>query len=69
VKNDNTLSLRNIRFEAPRDLRNRKVQVRYDRNHFNKVIIYYKGQRMGQARPVDYLANDRKPLNRKGDSS
>jgi hypothetical protein len=28
---DNSFSLKNARFEAPRDLRNRKVQVRFDR--------------------------------------
>lgn len=27
---DNTFSLKNSRFEAPRDLRNRKIQVRFD---------------------------------------
>jgi hypothetical protein len=58
---DNTFSLKNARFEAPRDLRNRKVQVRFDRLHFERAIVYYKGQRMGEARPVDFVANDRKP--------
>ena len=58
---DNTFSLRAIRFEAPRDLRSRKVQVRFDRNRFGRVIVYYKGERMGQARPVDFQANDRGP--------
>lgn len=59
VKNDNTFSLKGIRFEAPRHLPNRKVQVRFDRSHFGRVIVFYKGQRMGEARPVDYTANDR----------
>jgi transposase InsO family protein len=67
VLKDNTFSLHSHRFEAPRDLRSRKVQVRYDRNHhksydaLGRVIVFYKGQRMGQARPVDFLGNDRKP--------
>ncbi|MFC1461357.1 DDE-type integrase/transposase/recombinase [Verrucomicrobiota bacterium] len=65
VKNDNTFSLRSIRFEAPRHLPNRKVQVRFDRPHFDRVVVFYKAQRMGEARPVDYIANDRKPS--KGD--
>lgn len=67
VKNDNTFSLHNARFEAPRDLRNRQVQVRFDRARFTTVIVYYKGQRMGQAHPLDSPANDRKPFNQKGD--
>jgi putative transposase len=58
---DNTFSLKNTRFEAPRDLRNRKVQIRFDRLHFGRAIVYYKRERMGEARPVDFVANDRKP--------
>jgi len=58
---DNTFSLKNTRFEAPRDLRNRKVQIRFDRLNFDRAIVYYKGERMGEARPVDFVANDRKP--------
>lgn len=58
---DNTFSLKNTRFEAPRDLRNRKVQVRFDRLNFDRAIVYFKGERMGEARPVDFVANDRKP--------
>ena len=61
VKNDNTFSLRNTRFEAPADLRNRKIQVRFDRLNFSQVIVYNKAQRIGEARPVDYTANDRMP--------
>ena len=58
---DNTFSLKNTRFEAPRDLRSRKVQVRFARSSFDRVIVYFKGERMGEARPVDFVANDRKP--------
>ncbi len=58
---DNTFSLKNTRFEAPRDLRNRKVQIRFDRLKFERAIVYYKGERMGEARPVDFVGNDRKP--------
>ena len=58
---DNTFSLKNTRFEAPRDLRNRKVQVRFDRQKFERAVVYFKGERMGEARPVDFVGNDRKP--------
>ena len=61
---DNTFSLKNSRFEAPRDLRNRKIQVRFDRLNFDRAIVYFKGERMGEARPVDFVANDRKPANK-----
>ncbi len=58
---DNTFSLKNTRFEAPRDLRSRKIQVRFDRLKFDRAIVYFKGERMGEARPVDFVANDRRP--------
>ena len=58
---DNTFSLKNTRFEAPRDLRGRKVQIRFSRLKFDRAIVYFKGERMGEARPVDFIANDRKP--------
>jgi putative transposase len=63
---DNTFSLKNTRFEAPRDLRRRKIQVRFDRLHFDRAIVYFKGERMGEARPVDFIANDRKPSKKPG---
>ena len=53
---DNTFSLKNTRFEAPRDLRSRKIQVRFDRLKFDRAIVYFKGERMGEARPVDLIA-------------
>jgi hypothetical protein len=58
---DNTFSLKNTRFEAARDRRGRKVQTRFDRLKFDRAIVYFKGERMGEARPVDFVANDRKP--------
>lgn len=57
VKKDNTFSFRNVRFETPADLRNKKVSVRYERGSLDRVVIYYKGERVGQARPLDAVAN------------
>ncbi len=61
---DNTFSLKRTRYEAPRDLRSRKVQVRFDRQNFARAVVYFKGERMGEARPVDFIGNDRKPRQR-----
>ncbi len=62
VKEDNTFPLNTVRFEAPRDLRGKKIQVRYNRQNFDRrAIVFYKGDRMGVARPVDFVANDRHP--------
>ena len=58
---DNTFSLKGVRYEAPRVLHSRKIQIRFDRRCFGRVIVYFKGERMGEAHPVDFLANDRKP--------
>ena len=61
VKADNTFSLKNIRFEAPRDLRKRKIQVRFDRHNLSRVVVYFKGERMGEAKPLNPVDNDRPP--------
>lgn len=63
VRADNTFSFKSRRFEAPRHLPDRVVQIRFERRRPSEpVIVYYKGQRMGDARPLDPVANDRRPL-------
>lgn len=72
---DNTFSLKGSRYEAPRDLRARKVQVRFDRTQqlaegrALRAVVFYKGERMGEAKPVDFLSNDRKPSRKRGGES
>lgn len=62
VKADNTFPFKNVRYEAPRHLPSRKVQVRFHRRKpHRRVVVYYKGERMGEARPLDPVANDRAP--------
>jgi hypothetical protein len=63
VRADNTFSFKAMRFEAPRHLPDRTIQVRFERkNPTRRVIVYYKGERMGEARLLDMIANDRKPI-------
>jgi putative transposase len=59
VKKDNTFSFLNRRYETPVDLRDKEIQLRYDRHRSGTaaVVIYYKGQRMGAARLLDAVAN------------
>ncbi|MCK5505890.1 MAG: transposase [Thermodesulfovibrionia bacterium] len=57
VKKDNTFSFKNIRYETPVDLRDKIITVRYERSRRDRIIIYYKNQRMGQARKLDLIAN------------
>jgi transposase InsO family protein len=64
VRADNTFSFKSLRFEAPRHLPDRTIHIRFQRSQPSvRVIVYYKGERMGEARLLNALANDRKPLN------
>jgi hypothetical protein len=35
------------------------VAVRFDRRNFGRAIVFYKGERMGEAKLLDFEANDR----------
>jgi hypothetical protein len=61
VRKDNTFSVGNIRYEAPRNLSARQIQVRFNRASPNRIVVFYKGERMGEATRLDFLANDRAP--------
>ncbi len=63
VHKDNTFSVAGQRYEAPRDLRSRTVQVRYNRSekYPGRIVVYLSGERMGDALPLDLIANDRPP--------
>jgi putative transposase len=59
VKKDNTFSFGGRRYETPVDLRDKPIQLRYDRHRRDSaaVVVYHKGQRMGAARLLDAVAN------------
>ena len=62
VRTDNTFSFKSVRFEAPRHLPDRTIQLRFERRSPGmRVVVYYKGERMGEARALDAVANDRPP--------
>jgi transposase InsO family protein len=62
VRADNTFSFAGLRYEAPRRLPSRSIQVRYRRAApTERLVVYYKGERMGEARLLDFTANDRPP--------
>ena len=64
VRADNTFAFKSLRWEAPRHLPDRAIHIRFQRSQpISRVVVYYKGERMGQARLLDAVANDRKPLN------
>lgn len=65
VRADNTFSFKALRFEAPRHLPDRTIQIRFERRSpSTRVVVYYKGERMGEARLLDAIANDRPPARR-----
>ena len=57
VKKDNTFSFKNTRYETPVDLRDKVVTIRYDRTKKDRIVIYYKNQRMGEAKELDLISN------------
>jgi transposase InsO family protein len=61
VRADNTFQLKSTVYEAPADLHSRKVRIRHDRHRKTDPVVYYKGHRIGIARPLDRIANDRRP--------
>jgi transposase InsO family protein len=62
VRADNTFAFKSLRWEAPRHLPDRTIHIRFQRSQPTaRVVVFYKGERMGQARLLDPVANDRKP--------
>ncbi|NQU40452.1 MAG: DDE-type integrase/transposase/recombinase [Lentisphaerae bacterium] len=61
VRKDNTFQVCNVRYEAPRDLSGRKIQVRFNRANPKRIVVFYHGERMGEAAKLDFLSNDRAP--------
>jgi transposase InsO family protein len=59
VKKDNTFSFKNTRYEPDADLRNKQITIRFDRNRHDKVIVYYKDHRIGEAQRLNLVANSK----------
>ncbi len=57
VKKDNTFSFKNTRYETPVDLRDKTITIRFDRTKKDRIVIYYKNQRMGEAKLLNLIAN------------
>jgi hypothetical protein len=67
VSKTNVFSINSQKYECPIDLREKKIQVRYDRTRRHRFIVYFDDKRMGEAALLDlhYNANQRK---HKGDN-
>jgi hypothetical protein len=49
VSKTNVFSINSTQFECPVDLREQKIQVRYDRTRRDSFIVYFSDKRMGEA--------------------
>jgi len=63
VSKTNVFSICSQKYECPVDLREKTIQVRFDRSQKNRFIVYFDGKRMGQASRLDlhYNAQRRQP--------
>jgi transposase InsO family protein len=59
VKKDNTFSFKTTRYEPPADLRNKRITIRFDRNSPDRVLVYFKDHRIGEAKTLNLVANSR----------
>jgi putative transposase len=59
VKKDNTFSFKNIRYEPSADLQGKTITIRFDRSQSERIIVYYKHQRIGAARRLNLVANSK----------
>ena len=59
VSKTNVFSINSQRYECPVDLRDKTIQVRYDRMRRDRFVVYFDGQRMGEALVLDLHANAR----------
>ncbi|MCU7850551.1 MAG: DDE-type integrase/transposase/recombinase [Candidatus Thiodiazotropha sp. (ex Lucinoma kastoroae)] len=57
VSKTNLFSINNHKYECPVDLRNKRIQVRYDRQRRDRFIVYFDGKRMGEATLLDLHQN------------
>jgi transposase InsO family protein len=59
VGKTNVFSINSQRYECPVDLREKTIQVRYDRMRRDRFVVYFDGHRMGEATLLNLVANAR----------
>lgn len=57
VKKDNTFSFNAILYEAPVYLPEKEIQLLYNRYNPSRIIVHYKGQRLGEAKKLNLIKN------------
>ena len=66
VGKTNVFSINSQRYECPVDLREKTIQVRYDRMRRDRMVVYFDGSRMGEANVLDLHANARQVRQQNG---
>lgn len=61
VSKVNVFSINNEKYECPVDLRNKTIQVRYDRRRRQHFIVYFNDTRMGEALHLNLYHNAQLP--------
>lgn len=69
VSKTNVFSINSQPYECPVDLREKKIQVRFDRNRRNRFIVFFDDTRMGEATLLDRHHNARQMRIIKGEPS
>ncbi|MCU7860667.1 MAG: DDE-type integrase/transposase/recombinase [Candidatus Thiodiazotropha sp. (ex Lucinoma kastoroae)] len=67
VGKTNVFSINNQKYECPADLREKRIQVRYDRTKRDKLIVYFNEQRMGEATLLDLHFNAQRHMKLRGE--
>jgi hypothetical protein len=62
VSQTHVFSIHSTRYECPVDLREKTIQVRYDRLRRDRLVVYFDGYRLGEATVLDFYANARRHL-------
>ena len=57
VSKTNVFSINNQKYECPVDLRQKTIQVRFDRTRRDRFVIYFGDTRMGEALPLNIHTN------------
>ncbi len=67
VSKTNVFSINSQKYECPVDLREKAIQVRYDRTRRNRFVVFFKDQRMGEATLLNlhYNANAHRKNNKR----
>lgn len=69
VSKTNVFSINSQKYECPVDLREKKIQVRYNRTQRNRFIVYFVDKRMGEASLLDLHYNAYQRTTEKGEQA